>query len=108
MRKVIIESPFAGDVERNKTYLQRCIRDCIQRGESPYASHQMLTDALDDLDPEERKAGIEAGFAWADDADLVVFYTDYDISEGMMKAFERHVEDGRHGKVRQRLIGKNE
>ena len=40
------------------------IRDCIARGESPYASHQMLTEALDDTNPIERNAGIQAGLAW--------------------------------------------
>lgn len=64
MIRVIIESPYAGDVERNKKYLQRCIRFCLRNGESPYASHQMLTEALDDNDPIQRHAGIAAGFAW--------------------------------------------
>lgn len=83
MRLVIIESPFAGDVVTHKKYLQRCIRDCIKRGESPYASHQMLTEALDDLNPEERKLGIEAGFAWRKMADATVVYLDYGQSRGM-------------------------
>ena len=66
MKLVIIESPYKGDVARNKRYLRACIRDCIfRRGESPYASHRMLTDALNDNDPEERATGIEAGLAWA-------------------------------------------
>jgi hypothetical protein len=64
MKLVIIESPYKGNVPRNKLYLRACIRDCIMRGESPYASHRMLTDALDDDDPREREIGIKAGLAW--------------------------------------------
>lgn len=80
---VIIESPYAGDLARNKRYLQRAILDCIRRGESPYASHQMLTEALNDLDPAERRVGIEAGFAWREATEKTVVYEDYGISTGM-------------------------
>lgn len=77
MKRVVIESPYKGNVARNKLYLQFCIRDCIRRGESPYASHQMLTEALNDDDPEERRQGIEAGYAWyPPTSDLVAFYLD--------------------------------
>ena len=86
MKRVIVESPFKGDVERNKRYLERCLRDCIMRGESPYASHKMLTDCLDDDDPEERRLGIEAGFAWKRNAERTVFYVDLGWSGGMEMA----------------------
>lgn len=86
--RVIIESPFGSDVERNKRYLRRAIRDCYRRGESPYASHRMLTDALDDLSPEERKDGIEMGFAWRSAAAKTVVYEDYGISSGMALGIE--------------------
>lgn len=86
MRLVIIESPWQGGIERNQTYLQLCIRDCIRRGESPYASHQMLTQALDDKDTRERDIGIRAGYAWWRYADRIVFYTDLGWSKGMEKA----------------------
>lgn len=97
MRRVIIESPFAGDVETNKLYLRACIRDCIRRGETPYASHRMLTDALDDDDPEEREAGINAGYAWwpEDRARIelgcdIVFYVDLAVSPGMLAAYTEY------------------
>ena len=83
MKRVIVESPFKGDRERNKRYLERCLRDCLRRGESPYASHKMLTDCLDDDDPNERRWGIEAGFAWKQDAELTAFYVDLGWSGGM-------------------------
>lgn len=105
MRRVIIESPYRGDVERNKRYLQACIRDCIRRGESPYASHQMLTDALDDEDPEQRAVGIAAGYEWADVADAFAFYIDLGYSDGMMRARAEYKEKGLGGAVEERYLG---
>lgn len=92
---VIIESPYAGAVQRNTAYLQMAIRDSVLRGESPYASHLMLTGALDDLSPTERDAGIKAGYAWAMVADKVAVYTDLGISDGMGEAIKRHKDMGR-------------
>ena len=103
MKLVVIESPYAGDVRRNVRYLQACIRDCIRRGESPYASHQMLTTALDDKVPEQRRTGIEAGLAWRrarwiDEEGNIrrivpVFYTDLGISSGMDLAARMYCEE---------------
>lgn len=36
---VIVESPYAGDVERNTAYARAAVRDCLMRGEAPFASH---------------------------------------------------------------------
>lgn len=93
MRLVIIESPYAGNVERNRRYLLRCIRDCLARGESPYASHLMLTTALVDADVNERDLGIRAGFAWRGVADATVIYTDHGISTGMRYGIEDAVRE---------------
>lgn len=103
MRRVIIESPYAGDVATNLRYLRECIRDCITLGESPYASHGLLPGALDDDDPEEREAGIRAGFAWREVADATVVYTDRGISRGMQYGIE-HAESIGHP-VEHRSLG---
>jgi hypothetical protein len=81
--KVIIESPYSGDIEHNKAYLKLCMLDSISRGEAPSASHKLYTNVLDDNLPEERELGIELGFAWLQAADLVAFYTDFGWSRGM-------------------------
>lgn len=98
MKLVIIESPFKASQhhteEEHRLYLNRCILDCIERGESPYASHKMLVDSLNDASPEERALGIDAGFAWAAQADKAVFYTDCGISSGMLWAAHKHGERG--------------
>ena len=87
--RVIIESPFAGDVERNKRYLAACMRDCIlNHKEAPFASHGLYTVALDDNNPVERDAGIKAGFAWGCAAQKVVVYYDFGVSGGMKLGIE--------------------
>ncbi len=102
MRRVVVESPFKGDLERNKRYLESCLRDCVlNRGESPYASHKMLTDCLDDDKPEERQLGIEAGFAWKQDAELTAFYVDLGWSDGMKLARDYCREAGHRYHVRE-------
>lgn len=36
MRRVVLESPYAGDVEKNVAYARLALRDSIQRGEAPW------------------------------------------------------------------------
>ena len=85
MRLVIIESPYAGDVEKNLQYLRAAMKDCLHRGEAPYASHGLYTQpgVLDDTIPEEREMGIQAGFAFRCIGDATVVYTDLGTSGGM-------------------------
>lgn len=85
MRLVIVESPFAGDIEKNTAYARRCVRDALGRGEAPIASHLLYTQPtiLDDNVPDERQWGIAAGLAWRRVADASVVYTDLGISRGM-------------------------
>lgn len=85
MRRVIVESPFAGDIEANLTYVRACMRDCLIRGEAPFASHALYTQPgiLDDGVEVERIFGINAGHAWMYGAEAVVVYQDRGISKGM-------------------------
>ena len=85
MRRVVLESPYSGDVPANLAYARACVRDCVLRGEAVTASHLLLTQEgiLDDLDPVERAVGINSGHAWIHGAHAVVVYTDRGISPGM-------------------------
>jgi hypothetical protein len=85
MVPVIIESPYAGNVETNLRYLRAAMRDCLLRGEAPYASHGFYTQpgVLDDNDPAERSLGINAGFVWGRLALKRNIYTDRGVSGGM-------------------------
>lgn len=97
MKLVILESPYAGDIERNVKYARACVKDCLLRGESPIASHLLYTQPgiLDDNAPEQRTLGIEAGLAWASVAELHVFYLDLWWSNGMLYALYKCQVDGR-------------
>ena len=97
MRRVILESPYAGDIERNVNYARLALRDCLQRGEAPIASHLLYTQpgVLRDNVPEEREWGINAGLAWGAVADATVVYTDYGISRGMEYGIKRAEAEGR-------------
>ena len=81
--KVILESPYAGDLERNLAYARAALRDSLNRGEAPFASHLLYTQALDDTVPEQRRQGLRAAQQWYYGAAKVVVYQDYGISPGM-------------------------
>ena len=82
--RVIIESPYAGkDVEVNVRYARRCLKDSLNRGESPFASHLLYTQVLDDNYKHERQLGMQRAFSWYSHADYVAVYTDRGISNGM-------------------------
>lgn len=97
MKLVLIESPYAGDVEANVAYAKRCMRDCLHRGEAPYASHLLLTQEgiLDDAVSADRALGIEAGLAWGARADLTAVYVDHGVSSGMAHGIRRAIDDNR-------------
>ncbi len=97
MKRVILESPYAGDLGRNIKYARACLRDSIHRGEAPLASHLLYTQegVLDDGDPEERKLGIEAGLAWGPVAEATVCYIDLGITPGMEQGVARAEKERR-------------
>ena len=74
MRRVILESPFAGDIEAHVAYARRCLRDCLARGEAPIASHLLYPQILDDSIAAERALGIAAGLGWLRLAEAMVAY----------------------------------
>lgn len=91
MRRVILESPYAGNIDRNINYARLCLRDCLLRGEAPLASHLLYTqpNVLDDNITEQRKLGIETGLIWGIQAEATVVYMDYGISSGMEQGIKR-------------------
>lgn len=103
---VIVESPFAGNVELNLAYLRAALHDCLLRGEAPFASHGLYTQpgVLDDGKPEERALGIEAGFAFRYAATKTVVYVDLGMSRGMQLGIE-HAEKLGHEVERRSLPG---
>lgn len=93
---VILETPYAGDIKQNLCYARAAMRDCLMRGEAPYASHLLYTQdgVLNDDIPEERDHGIQAGFAFRAVATKTVVYDDLGISHGMRLGIEHSLEQG--------------
>lgn len=93
LRRVVIESPLSPSnghtFEDNQEYARRCMKDSLDRGEAPYASHLLYTQMLDDFDAAERKLGMEAGFVWGEAAQTVAVYTDRGMSSGMIEGIKR-------------------
>lgn len=85
----VVESPFAGDTERNRAYALRACTDCLDRHEVPYASHCFFPQFLNEDVPEEREMGITAGYAMWWHAAKIAFYVDLGWSPGMQRALCR-------------------
>jgi adenylate kinase len=94
---VTIETPFAGDVATNLRYVRAAMRDCLLRGEAPFASHALYTQekVLDDTSGAQRRLGIEAGLLLAKLTAKTVMYTDLGLSEGMAEGLRSAAVSGR-------------
>jgi hypothetical protein len=90
MRLVVLESPYAGHVTLHINYAKEALLDCLNRHESPIASHLLFTQSnvLKDDSPSDRAVGIRAGHAWIPKADAMVVYTDRGISKGMQEGID--------------------
>lgn len=110
-RFVDVETPYMGktkgEVKRNIIYTRACVRDCLIRGEIPFASHLFYTQPgiLDDNIPEERNWGINAGKILIESLPNIstVVYQDLGISKGMQYGIERAQKVGR--RVEYRSLG---
>lgn len=105
LKRVAIESPFAGDVPRNVAYLLACMRFCLQQGVSPYAGHLQMTFVLNDKDKEQRKLGMKCGFAHADQCDERWLFHDLGFSAGMKAGAARGEKRGQT--IRTVTLGKD-
>lgn len=102
MKRIIIESPYAGEIAANVAYARAAMRDSLNRGEAPIASHLLYTQPgiLRDEVPEERQLGIDAGLAWRNVAELGAFYVDRGWSAGMLAAREVYEREGKPFAIR--------
>ena len=110
---VEVETPYAADTEeglkRNLLYARACVKDCVLRGEIPFASHLFFTQPgiLDDTKFIERGLGILAGKRLTDHLPDIktVVYQDLGISEGMKGGVEHAERRGR--KIEYRRLDSN-
>lgn len=96
---ILVESPFAGEVEENLAYAQKCMRHVFlssyHAAQIPIASHCFFTLALDDRNPAERSIGMKAGFAMRSLASEVHVYLDRGLSDGMVYGIRGAIEAGK-------------
>jgi len=89
-RIVVVESPYKArtqwELDRNLAYARALVRAVTMRGDSPTASHLLITQSLDDRDPDARERGIAAGLALLRVADIHLFGVDLGSSDGMSRA----------------------
>lgn len=96
MKLIILESPYAGDVEKNIEYARLCMKDAlVNHNEAPILSHLLYTQCLDDTVPEERSLGIEAGLAFRAAVETTVVYIDLGISRGMQYGIDDAIINNR-------------
>lgn len=100
MRLTILESPYAAETPEgiaiNVEYARACVRDSLERGEAPIASHLLYTQPgiLRDEIAAERQWSIDAGLAWRSVAQASVVYTDLGITRGMEYGIKAAEEAG--------------
>lgn len=87
MKRIMLESPYAGYTEANVIYARRCVLHALSLGESSIAPHLYYPQVLNDLIEDERMLGIKAGLAWLSVVDKSCFYMDRGFSRGMQHAF---------------------
>src|SRR4051812_14464173 len=85
MKRVVILSPYKGDIAENVEYAWRCVIDSMKRGEAPWASHLFYTQIMEDSDPAQRSLGFACEAVWIRGEIFVAFYLDRGISKGIIK-----------------------
>lgn len=87
-RMVVIESPFMGGAAIAQLYARLAMREQLLLGATPFASHLLYPQALDDADPQQRRQGIRCGWAPYAVGARAEVYTDLGISIGMAEGIE--------------------
>lgn len=104
--RVYVESPYAAPTPEglaaNVAYAAACMRDALERGEAPLASHLLWTQPgiLVDTDPLEREIGKdECGFRFAETCAASAFYVN-----NPAKAWSSGMSDGFADALRARRV----
>lgn len=104
---VVLETRYVSEdiatMIKYRKFTLACIRDCLKRGEAPYASHMLFTEtnALGEFSPDERAIGMHSGFLWGSNAVKTVVYTDLGLGLGMQQGIKSAQEVGRSVEYRE-------
>ena len=91
---VFIESPYAGQIERNLAYARECLIHSIAKGEAPFLSHLIYTQVLDDTIYVQRLMGLRCAASFRAMCKILAVYTDLGISPGMLQGINHARELG--------------
>lgn len=87
-KRVSIETPNGGDIQKNKDYLRLCLRESVMSSqESPVSFIMMYSQSLNDDDDIERNAIIRSAAAWQDKVEKKVFCIDRGLSNNMILTY---------------------
>jgi len=107
--RVIVESPYSGDIEENIKYALLCMKDSYTRGEAPFLSHLLYTripsgEHISDSDSRHqymtREYGLSCCLEWRKVASKTILYVDNGISSGMKQAKEEAEKMGQPVEIR--------
>ena len=88
MEKIFICSPLKGNIERNLENARKYCRFAVEKGYLPIAPHLIFTQFLSDLDPQERKLGIQMGIELLTECKEVWVFCYGEPSSGMQSEIE--------------------
>lgn len=93
--KVIIETPYAGNIELNVEFTKACVRDSlINHNENPQCLHLIYPKIINDDEIGERNLGIDRSFAIHQKANRKVYYLDRGFTDGMKDGFLHSIASG--------------
>lgn len=93
--KVIIETPYAGNIEYNSEFTKACVRDSlINHNENPQCLHLIYPKIINDEDTSERSLGLGRSFAIHKKANRKIYYLDRGFTEGMREGFVHAIDNG--------------
>jgi hypothetical protein len=93
-KRIIMESPFAGDVSKNVIYAKALMHNLSHKGYAPSASHLLYTQMLDDTKEFDRNLGINKGLDYAHNKDSIIGI-DRGVSGGMIYGIKRAMNEER-------------
>lgn len=84
--RVVIESPFTGDVTLHCYYADCLMLDSMNRNEAPFLGHLLYPRVLNDNLAIDRAAGIECHLAWLLSVQHIIIGMDLGEPTGGMQA----------------------
>lgn len=106
-RTALVLTPFMSEDPAKKDmfyrYAKRAVKDCLNRGEAPLASHIFFYEFFNNnLIQTERDMGFISQVSWIKDCDMVVVYMDFGITQAMKAALD--VAKLKNRRIEYRLI----